>query len=129
MCVTNMAKDQEEDHALRIADFSADAVKAASETPVNTEDESLGFLQIRVGLHSGPVISRVVGSRGPKFCVFGDTVNTASIMESTSLPGRVQCTEGSANLLREQSPGIGLLPRGKIAVKGKGELSAFLLPN
>lgn len=128
MCVANMVKDQEEDHALRIAEFSADAIQVASETPVNTEDGSWGYLQLRVGFHSGPVISRVVGSQCPKFCIFGDTVNTVAMMESNSLPGCAQCTETSANLLREQCPEINLLPRGKVSVKGKGEMTTFFLP-
>ena len=133
MCVTNMVKDQEEDHALRIAEFTMDAIQAASETPVNAEDASLGYLQLRVGFHSGPVISRViVGSsqqQCPKFCIFGDTVvNAVAMMESNSLPGRAQCTETSANLLREQCPEIDLLPRGNVSVKGKGEMMTFFLP-
>lgn len=49
MCATNLVKDQPADHVKRIADFSKDAISAASETLVDDADPSLGFIQIRCG--------------------------------------------------------------------------------
>jgi hypothetical protein len=68
MAVTNLVKDQPRDHAERIAKFSIDAIQAANETLVDIDDESKGYVNIRVGFHSGPVVSNVVGSRNPRYC-------------------------------------------------------------
>ena len=55
-------------------------------------------------------------------CFEQDTVNTASRMESNSLANRIQCSEKSASILAEQDPDIKIIKRGKIAIKGKGEM-------
>merc|ERR1712003_333756 len=129
MAIANLVKDQALDHVKRIVEFSKDAIKAASETCIDEEHPEKGCVQIRVGFHSGPVIADVIGTRLPKYDVFGDTVNTASRMESNSESGRIHCSKASADLLRLQDPKIRLVSRGKIDVKGKGLMSTFWIVN
>lgn len=124
MAVTNLTKRQP-DHCKRITEFAIDAIRVANQTLVNESDQAMGFVNIRVGFHSGSVVSNVVGNRNPRYCLFGDTVNTASRMESNSEKNRIHCSENSALLLREQCPKIRIFPRGEIEVKGKGMMNTF----
>ena len=72
MAAANLVKDQSVSHARRIAEFSIDAIKVANTTQIDRDDPSMGCLEIRVGFHSGPVTSGVVGTRLPKYGIFGD---------------------------------------------------------
>ncbi len=93
-------------------------------------------LEVRIGFHSGSVIGGVLRGDKARFQLFGDTVNTASRMESTGLPGRIQLSEEAYGYLNAGVTANRVLPYGtiqredKVAAKGKGEMTTYwLLPS
>ncbi|MCB1323760.1 MAG: adenylate/guanylate cyclase domain-containing protein [Leptospiraceae bacterium] len=81
-------------------------------------------LNIRIGIHTGPVAAGVIGRKKFSYDLWGDTVNVASRMESQGIPGEIQVTE---SVHAEVHGGFELEPRGSLQVKGKGPLSVYLL--
>jgi len=83
-----------------------------------------GTWRMRVGIHVGPVVAGVIGSRKFAFDIWGDSVNVASRLEQTSLPGRIQVSEAIARALDST---FVLEARGPIELKGKGLTPTWFL--
>ena len=108
------------DHAVRAARMAVDMLVRVRALAQQTGED----LQLRVGLNSGPVVAGVIGRSKFSYDLWGDTVNTASRMESTGLAGAVHCAPATAALLQGLFP---LRARGAIEVKGKGMMETYLL--
>jgi len=113
------------DHAEAIANLALAMQAAIAQFTIpNHHSHSNKSLQMRMGIHTGPVGAGVIGTSKFAYDLWGDTVNTASRMESHGIPGQIQVSAVTYELLKNS---YAFQPRGAIDVKGKGEMTAYLL--
>ena len=108
------------DHADAVAEMALQMQEALDAYAVRAGTR----FALRIGIHSGPVVAGVIGRRKFSYDLWGDTVNTASRMESHGVPCRIQVSQETYARLRNRYQ---FEERGRIAVKGKGEMPTYFL--
>jgi adenylate cyclase len=108
------------DHAEAIALMALDMQAEIHQFSLETGEP----FSIRIGINTGPVVAGVIGLKKFIYDLWGDTVNIASRMESHGIPGAIQVTPDTYELLKDK---FFLEKRGVIHVKGKGEMTTYLL--
>ncbi|XP_011692309.1 PREDICTED: retinal guanylyl cyclase 2 [Wasmannia auropunctata] len=112
------------DHATQVATMALDLLHQSGKFKLKHLPDTP--LRLRIGLHTGPCCAGVVGLTMPRYCLFGDTVNTASRMESTGAPWRIHLSQATRDRLT-QVGGYHIEYRGPTDVKGKGKMPTYWL--
>ncbi|WP_419912076.1 adenylate/guanylate cyclase domain-containing protein [Hoeflea sp.] len=112
--------DARPDHADAIARLALEMLTETERVSQETGRE----LQLRIGIHSGPVVAGVIGQKKFAYDLWGDTVNIAARMESHGAAGHIQISADTAVLLGDR---FETEPRGTVEIKGKGQMETFFL--
>jgi class 3 adenylate cyclase len=130
VAVTGVPEPQK-DHAVIMCRFARDMMNACRTMTKRLETKlgpDTGDLDMRVGIHSGPVTAGVLRGERSRFQLFGDTMNTASRTESTGLKGKIQLSQETADFLITAGKSYWIRQREeKVFAKGKGEMTTYWL--
>jgi len=107
-------------HALAAADMALGMIGVVRETGKRFGET----LEVRIGIHSGEVVAGIIGKRRSIYDVWGDTVNTASRLETSGLPNRIQISQSTYEKVRGA---FSCEPRGPVEIKGKGLMPTYFL--
>ncbi|KAL1492644.1 hypothetical protein ABEB36_010873 [Hypothenemus hampei] len=111
-------------HAFEIARMALNLLDAIKQFKIRHRPEQP--LLLRIGLHSGAVVAGVVGHKMPRYCLFGDTVNTASRMEQNGKPLKIHLSGATKDIL-DKVGRFNIITRGEVEMKGKGKVKTYWL--
>ncbi|WP_445384883.1 adenylate/guanylate cyclase domain-containing protein [Robiginitalea sp. IMCC44478] len=112
-----------EDHARRVVDAALEMLDFVEEAKHHEDAEHIRF-DIRIGINSGPVVAGIVGTKKFAYDIWGDTVNIAARMESSSVPGKVNVAEHTYQLIKDRYQ---CQYRGEIEAKNRGKLKMYFV--
>lgn len=113
-------------HADQIARMALDLLTAVD--GMKLPQFHTGRLSVRIGINTGPCVAGVVGNKMPRYCLFGDTVNTASRMQTSGEPQKIHIS-GDTKVVLDEIGRYETEFRGYVEVKGKGKMSTYWLKN
>ena len=116
--------ERTDQHAGNIASLALELLRAVKTFKIGHRPNDQ--LKLRIGVHTGPVVAGVVGLAMPRYCLFGDTVNTASRMESNGQPLKIHISP-TVNAELKRLGGYITEERGEIEMKGKGKVTTYWL--
>jgi histidine kinase len=121
LCVSGLP-DPKTHNAVNVVDAAMEIIEAIKSFRLNAGDNS--YFDIRIGIHTGPLVAGVVGDKKFAFDIWGDTVNTASRMEQNSEPNKINISHSTYDLVKEK---YNCIYRGKKAAKNKGMIEMYFV--
>ncbi|MEM7066156.1 MAG: adenylate/guanylate cyclase domain-containing protein [Cyanobacteria bacterium P01_B01_bin.77] len=110
-------------HAVAVAAMAVEMQETLADFNAQTNQT----IALRIGIHTGPVVAGVIGLKKFAYDLWGDTVNTASRMESHGVPNQIQISEATYKQLQDCDHRYEFRPRGPIVIKGKGAMVTYLM--
>ena len=111
------------DHAIKMVQAGFEILQFVEDVKLSETDQGLSF-DVRIGINTGPVVAGVVGSKKFSYDIWGDTVNVASRMETMSEAGKINISQNTYELIKNE---FICEYRGEIAVKNRGKMKMYFV--
>jgi class 3 adenylate cyclase len=113
-------------HAVDMVNAALEILATIEEIKTDRKNRGLPFFEIRIGVHTGPVVAGIVGTKKFAYDIWGDAVNVASRMESSGEAGKINISGSTYALVKDK---FNCLYRGKVTAKNKGEIDMYFVEN